>query len=190
MDSDHQYDDLLTRIRAHWRPSIFPPATEEQVQETERQLGFPLPPLLRLLYTEIANGGFGPGEGIVGTPGGFRMTTPSLFDGPKLDIVQSYRREISEAQTLLHLEDYEEIPCTLNVWYNLGNVWEERAIQSYHYELPDHAWPTYMLPLCYHGCTCFTSIDAISGRLFNERNECVAASLEKWFENRLAGARM
>lgn len=107
MDSDHQYDDLLTRIRAHWRPSTFPPATEEQIQETEQQLGFPLPLLLRLLHTEIANGGF-------------RMTTPLLFDGPKLDIVQSYWQAISEAQTLLHLEDYEEIPCLVQPGQCLG----------------------------------------------------------------------
>lgn len=157
-----------------------------QIQETEQQLGFPLPPLLRLLYTEIANGGFGPGLGIVGTPGGFRMTNPR-FDDPDLDIVQSYRQEISEAQTLIHLEDYEKIPCTLNVWYKLGNVMEQRETQSYRYELPDHAWPEYVLPLCYHGCTCFTYIDVMSGRLFNERMECVAASLEEWFENGLAG---
>nr|MBA2679119.1 hypothetical protein [Ktedonobacteraceae bacterium] len=41
----------------------FPPATEQQILETEQHLGFPLPPLLRLLYIQIANGGFGPGHG-------------------------------------------------------------------------------------------------------------------------------
>jgi hypothetical protein len=33
----------------------FPPATERQIEETEQQLGFPLPSLLRLLYIQIAN---------------------------------------------------------------------------------------------------------------------------------------
>src|SRR5205807_2116845 len=125
MDSDHQYDYLFARIRAHWPRSTFPPATEDQIRETEQQLGFPLPPLLRLLYTEIANGGFGPGLGIVGTPGGFRITNPR-FDDPDLDIVQSYQQEVSEAQTLIHLEDYGKIPCTLKVWYKPGTVWEQR----------------------------------------------------------------
>jgi len=44
----------------------FPTATEQPIRETEQQLGFPLPPLLRLLYTQIANGGFGPGTGLLG----------------------------------------------------------------------------------------------------------------------------
>jgi SMI1/KNR4 family protein SUKH-1 len=35
----------------------FPPATEEQLRATEERLGFPLPPDLRRLYAEVANGG-------------------------------------------------------------------------------------------------------------------------------------
>jgi len=49
---------------------VFAPATVEQLQETEDILGFPLPPLLRLLYKKIANGGFGPGAGLCGAVGG------------------------------------------------------------------------------------------------------------------------
>lgn len=189
MASDHQYDSLFDRIRVHWPQSPFPPATEGQIRETEQQLGFPLPPLLRLLYTEIANGGFGPGLGIVGTPGGFRMTNPR-FDDPDLDIVQSYQQEVSEAHRLIRLEEYETVPCTLKVWYQLstGSEWRER--QTYRYVLPDRVWPEYLLPLCYQGCTCFVYIDARSGRLLNERFECEAASLEEWFERGLAGESM
>jgi hypothetical protein len=189
MDSTHRYDSLFARIRTHGRQSPFPPATEDQIRETEQQLGFPLPPLLRLLYTEIANGGFGPGLGIVGTPGGFLMTNPR-FDDPDHDIVQSYQQEVSEAQALIHLEDYGTIPCISEVWYKLDSGWEQRERQSYRYVLPNNTWPEYMLPLCYHGCTCFTYIDAMSGRLFDERNEYVAASLEEWFERWLTGESM
>jgi hypothetical protein len=42
----------------------YPPATEEQVAITEAALGFSLPLLLRALYTNVANGGFGPGYGL------------------------------------------------------------------------------------------------------------------------------
>ena len=70
----------------------FLPATEQQIKETEQQLGFPLPHLLRLLYTQIANGGFGPGYGIIGAVNGF----PSL-DSPYGDIAQTYYQEINEA---------------------------------------------------------------------------------------------
>ena len=186
MNEDHQWDSLFTCIRACGQQFLFPPATEDQIQETEQQLGFPLPPLLRLLYTEIANGGFGPGLGIVGTPGGFCMTNPR-FDDPDHDIVQSYQQEVSEAQKLIRLEDYEPVPCTLLVRYERGAGFEQSERQSYRYLLPGNVWPEYMLPLCYHGCTCFTYIHAVSGRLFNERNEYVAESLEEWLERWLLG---
>ena len=50
---------------------VLPPASEEQLQETEAHLGFPLPPLLRALYASVANGGFGPGTGLRGACGGY-----------------------------------------------------------------------------------------------------------------------
>ena len=37
----------------------FPPATEQELHETETILGFRLPPLLRALYAHLGNGGFG-----------------------------------------------------------------------------------------------------------------------------------
>jgi hypothetical protein len=46
------------------------PATPEAVAEAESIIGFPLPPLLRRLYLEVANGGFGPDEGVPGVRGG------------------------------------------------------------------------------------------------------------------------
>jgi hypothetical protein len=49
------------------------PTTEEQLRATEETLGFPLPPLLRALYAEIANGGVGPVEGIMGVIGGSKI---------------------------------------------------------------------------------------------------------------------
>ena len=51
---------------------VFPPASEEQLQQTEEHIGFPLPPLLRALYAKVANGGFGPGMGLNGALGGYK----------------------------------------------------------------------------------------------------------------------
>lgn len=49
------------------RPAV---ATVDAVQAVEEAIGCPLPPLLRRLYLEVANGGFGPHEGgILGAPG-------------------------------------------------------------------------------------------------------------------------
>jgi len=42
------------------------PASPEAVDEAEEAFGFPLPGLLRRLYAEVGNGGFGPGYGIPG----------------------------------------------------------------------------------------------------------------------------
>jgi hypothetical protein len=60
-------------------------ATPEAVAEAERALGYPLPRLLRRLYLEIGNGGFGPGYGILGLRGGL---TDDLGD----TALEAYRR--------------------------------------------------------------------------------------------------
>ncbi|WP_431683642.1 SMI1/KNR4 family protein [Kitasatospora sp. KL5] len=57
------HDDLLHRVAAHARNlsrALPPAAGHADVAEAERQLGFGLPALLGRLYTEVANGGFGP----------------------------------------------------------------------------------------------------------------------------------
>jgi hypothetical protein len=48
-----------------------PPASEVAVAATEKQLGFNLPQTLRRIYLKVANGGFGPGYGVMGVAGGF-----------------------------------------------------------------------------------------------------------------------
>lgn len=40
-----------------FQPLLIPPASKAQLEVTERQLGFPLPPFLRTLYSRVANGG-------------------------------------------------------------------------------------------------------------------------------------
>jgi len=74
-------DELIAGIRARasnadtihdmaegWTPEprINPLATEEQLDAAEKRLGAKLPPLLRRIYAEIGNGGFGPGYGLYG----------------------------------------------------------------------------------------------------------------------------
>lgn len=58
-----RYQRLCDRVRACWTGQGMafscPPATEEQLRATEDQLGYALPPLLRLLYSMVANGGNG-----------------------------------------------------------------------------------------------------------------------------------
>jgi uncharacterized protein (TIGR02996 family) len=76
-------DKLIARIKARvadplravdaatWvapMPRIAPPATVAEVGVAEEALEFTIPPLLRRLYLEVGNGGFGPNYGLTGVP--------------------------------------------------------------------------------------------------------------------------
>jgi hypothetical protein len=67
--------DPTRALRSLGRPLPWPyrrysPATPAQLDESERRLGFRLPLAVRQLYGLVANGGFGPGYGILGLVGG------------------------------------------------------------------------------------------------------------------------
>lgn len=54
-----------------------------EIANDERQLGFTLPPLLKRIYVEIGNGGFGPGYGLIGltngAPDDTGKTAPEIY---------------------------------------------------------------------------------------------------------------
>src|SRR5262245_53219906 len=45
------------------RPS--PPVAQQAMAAAESEIGFKLPSLLRTLYTDVADGGYGPGRGFI-----------------------------------------------------------------------------------------------------------------------------
>jgi hypothetical protein len=62
-------DELISRIRRHAQEGgqkLSDPVTGSTIARAESELGFSLPKLLVRLYTEISNGGFGPGYGLLG----------------------------------------------------------------------------------------------------------------------------
>jgi hypothetical protein len=61
-------------------PEIGPPASWDQLERCQASLGFHLPKLLRRLYTEVGNGGFGPGYGLLPVPNGPAMEPGTLID--------------------------------------------------------------------------------------------------------------
>lgn len=67
-------------------PPPFPPARATEVKQAEQLLGFSLPFDLADLYIGVGNGGFGPGYGLIGLPGGV------LDDGDKsiVDLYHAY----------------------------------------------------------------------------------------------------
>ena len=65
-----------------------PPAKPDQLAAAEARIGVPLPPLLRRLFLELANGGFGPGPGMVGVAGGW-----TTDDGKSIEDLQAVMLE-------------------------------------------------------------------------------------------------
>ncbi|MGW2372998.1 hypothetical protein [Kitasatospora sp. NPDC001683] len=55
------------------RGPLFPPAAMAEVEDVERKIARRLPDLLRRIWTEIADGGFGPDGGLVGLREGNRV---------------------------------------------------------------------------------------------------------------------
>lgn len=52
-------------------PTIYGIATAASVQLAEAVMGATFPSLLKQIYLEVANGGFGPGAGLLGVAGGY-----------------------------------------------------------------------------------------------------------------------
>lgn len=54
-------------------PTLHPAATPQDIESAEAHLGVCLPPLLKRIYLEVANGGrtLGPGYGLLGLPGSY-----------------------------------------------------------------------------------------------------------------------
>lgn len=55
------------------------PATTAAIDKAERAIGYALHPFHRRLLTEVGNGGFGPGYGLVGLPGGNWTSTAARW---------------------------------------------------------------------------------------------------------------
>lgn len=135
----------LTRVTDHplCFGFAFPPAHEEQVEATEMRLGFPLPPLLRALYTSLANGGFGPGVGLKGIVGGYGSEESGTHADDRETVMDQYRWR-SRTQTI----DLAE--------YRKQEDGTERRISL---ELPSGVWPAQLLPICHLGCAQEACVD-------------------------------
>ncbi len=61
-------EEIKQQVTQNWHH--YPPASLQRINETEAALGFHLPELLKELYLQVANGGFGPRYKITGLAGG------------------------------------------------------------------------------------------------------------------------
>ena len=83
----------LTDYSSITHSTRLPTATSEELEEAEVKIGSPLPPVLTLVLREVANGGFGPGDGLLGVgPGGHKYGGADL----RLNLPDFYRLNAAE----------------------------------------------------------------------------------------------
>jgi hypothetical protein len=87
----HRLLTKATDLGALSHPTL-KPTNHSEVAEEERRLGFQIPPLMKRLYTEVGNGGFGPGYGLIGLRNGI----PDDLGKTALEIYQQFRVAGSE----------------------------------------------------------------------------------------------
>ena len=116
----------------------FLPATDEQIRATEQALGFSLSPFLRTLYTNVANGGFGP-AGITGAIGGYYYGNDGRYQ-----TIEACGNTDSKIQYVdFSMYDYPQLV-----------------------ELKRNMWPSHFLHLCYWGDGEDSYVDATSGAVY------------------------
>lgn len=114
---------------------VFSPATEEQIHATENRLRVPLPPLLKTLYTTIANGGFGPGCGFYGVVDGYG----SVETGYGIQtVIAGY--EDRGYKDLFDTSAFAQYADTGNYRERISKL------------IPYSAWWRELLPICNLGC--------------------------------------
>lgn len=129
----------------------FPPTTEAQVQEVEHQLGVSFPPVLRACYTELANGGFGPGSGLRSVTG-----------------KSEYLDDL--------LKNYQGI-CEIREVLDLDMMTASRG-GTHVFEIPFEQWIRAALPLIEEGCAMTLCLDTTSGSIFRKEPSATGYTFE------------
>ena len=128
------------------------------MQATETALGFPLPPLVRALYAEVANGGFGPGAGIQGALGGYGSRTGE----PASTIVDDYHFRCQVGYANMRRSD----PVRFVDLANYAQHWKPTPSGKGQLLLPYTVWPEQLLPLEDVGCCMHVCLDCKTGGVF------------------------
>jgi hypothetical protein len=152
---------MVERIRAHIqdpklttsanafaprRHDLYPPTTLTVVEAAEAKMGFRLPPLLRELYTQVGNGGFGPGYGIFGLEGGYiEQDIVNNFQGGTLvEWYFAFRGTDNRIPELKHDFDFGD---DFNLFID-----PEPKPETW-------GWFDKLVPVCNHGCWQLSCID-------------------------------
>jgi len=123
------------------------PAAPAEVDAAEAALGFGLPSLLRRLYVEIGNGGFGPGYGFIGVPTADTVARRRRF-------IENHYRNIQRPR-----EDPNWWPAELVPVSDFDIVETYRRHLTADLADPAWRWPERLAPICHLGCGMFEYVD-------------------------------
>ena len=176
-----RFSTICARMRAHaiylGAGLLFPPATESEIEAAEERLGFTLPPMLRELYTTVANGSdfFGRGyhfptisDKFVGYGSGYPVLGELVGDGPRV------------------LDD-----ATVEALRDHPGAYIVRADV-----------PTGFVHLASLGCEVYAFLDGLTGHIYITDNHWTddvidglaysfgASSFEEWLERKLSTSRL
>lgn len=135
-DPKRAVDESLGQLRQ------FEPVEPGWIDRAEQLLGFRLPPLLRALYAEVANGGFGPGYGLLELP----RNEPGCHD-----LVGMYWYLCGDPR-----QPSPDVHLNASLVADLPTESEDMAEEA-----PTVAWdwPRHLLPVFGHGNAAYECID-------------------------------
>jgi hypothetical protein len=71
MEGESILSRILTFAKSQPKNIPFGPVSKKAIKEAEQTLDFAIPALLKSIYLNVGNGGFGPGYGLIGLDGGY-----------------------------------------------------------------------------------------------------------------------
>jgi hypothetical protein len=133
-------------------PTIAAPPRDSEVDAAEAALGFRIPPLLRRLYLEVGNGGFGPGYGLIGVP-------TEETAARRQQLVETYYRNIQRPRDDPRWWPAELVPVED---FDIVGLYARYAREDP--EDPGWRWPERLLPVCHLGCGMYECVDCSDQR--------------------------
>jgi hypothetical protein len=121
-----------TQQKYHRADLIYPPTSLEEIQWAEAGIGTKLPPLIREIFLQVGNGGFGPGWGITGLLTGKKIYNRSFVENVRNSVIEIkvHLRESIEAtkqlpdvnpkhieQDKTHYENWNRLGLDNLIWY-------------------------------------------------------------------------
>lgn len=155
---------------------LYAPLLDEELRQSEESLGFNLPGFVRRLYSEVGNGGFGPGYGgVLGLLGG-------STDESNLNAVERHRGWLDWQPDL---EGYDLEPGDIVVPF----VWPDRVLAICHWGCAIYSCidcNSEDVPVLRLRCDCYHPTEAIT-EFMKPEAPTLAAWLETWLRGELKG---